>query len=250
MNCEEIHDLLHGYVDGELDLVRSLEIERHLQQCAACSGAVQRHLALRTALNGAALYQRPPAQLGERIRSSLRQANGRRPTLLSRSRRPLALAASLAVVALVAWGVLRLLSPAAAEDRLVQEVVADHIRSLLPGHLLNVESSDQHTVKPWFQGRVDFSPPVKDLTDQGFPLLGGRLEYLDNRNVAALVYKRHQHIINLFIWPAPADGDGVTRVMTRQTYHLIHWTKAGLTYWVVSDLNEMELRDFVRLIQQ
>jgi anti-sigma factor RsiW len=119
----------------------------------------------------------------------------------------------------------------------------------MANHLTDVSSSDQHTVKPWFNGRLDFSPPVKDLTDRGFPLVGGRLDYLSDRPVAALVYRRQQHFINLFIWPVTSDPDGEKRIMTRQGYHLIHWTGAGMTYWAVSDLNVGELQEFVRILQ-
>ena len=128
-------------------------------------------------------------------------------------------------------------------------MVASHVRSLmLPGRDVDVASSDQHTVKPWFNGRLTFSPPVKKLDGAGFELVGGRLDYLDRQKVAALVYKRRSHVINLFVWPAADRSARPPRTLTDQGYHVIHWSEGDLTYWAVSDLNEAELREFVDLI--
>jgi anti-sigma factor RsiW len=248
VNCEEIRDLLHGYLDGELDLVRSLEIEQHLGQCPTCPEAVSRYQALRTALSHPSLYRRPAADLRQRVLSSLRPAPKPRMVHL-RGWRPLALAASLVLAAFFGWGVARLRPTQTLEDSLAQEVISSHVRSLMAQHLEDVASSDTHTVKPWFNGRVDFSPPVKDLAEQGYPLIGGRLDYVDNRPVAALVYKRHKHVINVFIWPATSDVETPVRTLTRQGFHLFHWTGAGLAYWVISDLNEQELQQFVELLR-
>ena len=120
---------------------------------------------------------------------------------------------------------------------------------MLPSHLFDVASTDPHTVKPWFEGKLDFSPPVKDLAGQGFPLVGGRLDYLHNRPVAALIYRRRKHSINLFLWPSPAGSAAAPNRVTRQGYHMIQWTHSGMTFWAVSDLNDRELQEFVRLIQ-
>src|SRR5262249_53888512 len=154
-----------------------------------------------------------------------------------------------ACIAILAWGLGRLWPTPAADDRLGQEVLASHVRSLMVNHLADVASSDRHTVKPWFDGKLDFSPVVEDQTNQGFHLTGGRLDYLDNRPVAALVYRRQQHVINLFIWPAPEDAYETPTALTRQGYNLVHWASAGMTYWAVSDLNSDELQEFVHLIQ-
>jgi anti-sigma factor RsiW len=146
----------------------------------------------------------------------------------------------------LAW----LLSRRPAEELVAREVVSSHVRSLMANHLVDVASSNQHTVKPWFNGQVNFSPAVKNLDGKGFSLVGGRLDYVNDRTVAALVYKRREHVINVFIWPSTTAGDSAPQSTQRQTFRLIHWKDAGLTYWVVSDLNEAELQEFVELIRQ
>jgi anti-sigma factor RsiW len=236
-------------MDGELDLVRNLEIEQHLQECSACAATVARHRVLQNALHDPALYHRPPARLRERIRSSLPHAGQPSVTFPAVHWRALRVAAAVAFVALLGWGVVHLIS-SQAEGSLAEEVVSDHARSLMPGNLLGFVSTEQHRVKPWFNDKVEFSPTVKDLKDEGFPLKGGRLEYLDKRRVAVLIYGRREHIINVFVWPAATDADTTPESLSRQGYHLLHWNQGGLTYWAVSDLNERELAEFVELIRR
>ena len=245
MNCEEFRNLLHGYLDGELDLERNLEIERHLERCPACPEAVSRYRALRAALGHPSLYRRPTVELRERIRSSLHPDRKSRAILLRSGWRLLAFAASLVLAAFLGWSLGRLGRGPSVEDSLAQEVVSSHVRSLMAKHLEDVHSTDTHEVKPWFNGRVGFSPMVMDLAQKGYPLVGGRLDYIDHQEAAALVYKRHQHVINVFMWPAAVDEP--VRKLTRQGFHVFHWTKAGLTCWVISDLNEQELQEFVEL---
>ena len=249
MNCQETQALIQAYLDGELDLVKSLAIEEHLQGCLACSRDSQNHQAVRTALNVGSLSFRSPAPLKKRIQSAVRQANrSAAPTVRGWSWRWLGVAASLVLLVFMTWSLARGSVTSSASDLLAQEVVASHVRSLMPNHLADVASSDQHTVKPWFDGKLDFAPTVTDFAGQGFPLIGGRLDYLDNRPVAALIYKRQQHVINVFIWPSPAAATSTTTEV-RQGYQVFHWTQSDMAYWAVSDLNENELQEFVQLLQ-
>lgn len=251
MTCTETQMLIPGYVDGELDLVHSLAIEQHMQTCADCTRLYQQQQALRAALSTRELYYAPPAGLEKRIQRAVRQAPDRaRPVRAGWPWRTFSLAVAFGLVLLVSAGlVASRLAPGPA-DPLPQEVLTGHVRSLMAGHLTDVTSTDQHTVKPWFDGKIPFAPPVTDLAAQGFPLLGGRLDYLDNQPVAALVYGRAKHIINLFLWPAAGAGSSALQVETRQGYNLIHWTGGGMQAWAVSDLNTTELEQFARLIQQ
>ena len=249
MTCQETQALLDGYVDGELDVVRSVEVERHLQDCQACAHVYKNHHALRSALQGGDLYVRPPAHLHKRVRAA-RPAHRAETHTRVWPWRGLSAAASLAAVALLVWSLVPLLTGPSVNNRVTQDLIAGHVRSLMASHLTDIASSDQHTVKPWFEGKLDFSPPVTDLADQGFPLVGGRLEYLDNRPVAVLVYRHQQHVINLFLWPATPGGAAGVQTITRQGYQLLHWTQAGLSYWAVSNLNVGELQAFVQGVQQ
>ena len=149
----------------------------------------------------------------------------------------------VSLLAVVWSGGLYLTLPS-AQERLTEELISSHVRSLQVDHLADVISSDRHTVKPWFNGKLDFSPPIIDLAPQGFPLVGGRLDYLDGRTVAVLIYRRNQHPINLYIWSS-TDKDAKPQVQSRQGYHLIRWTASGMNYWAVSDLTTNELEFFV-----
>jgi anti-sigma factor RsiW len=250
VNCPETQTLIHGYVDGELDLMTSLEIEQHLQECSTCATIHMSIHSVQAAIKDGSLFFRPPSDLRKRIQSSVRRASHEEPTRRLPPRRLLAVAASLALITTAGWALVRVLPARSADAFLTQELVANHVRSqMLPSHRFDVASSDPHTVKPWFEGKLDFSPPVKDLAGQGFPLVGGRLDYLHNRPVAALVYQRRKHSINLFIWPSTSGAEGTPTTGTRQGYHLIRWTQSGMTHWAVSDLNFPELHEFVRLLQ-
>ena len=250
MDCDETQDLLHGYVDDELDVVSSRALAQHLQGCPACTQAYEAQRALRTALRTSALYFTPPPSLHKRVRATVRRANRADTRPMWWTWGGLSVAVAMASVILLVWsgGLMHMRSP--VDEHLLQDVIAGHVRSLMVNHLTDVVSADQHTVKPWFEGHVDFAPPVPDLTAQGFPLVGGRLDYLDNRPVAALVYKRQQHVINLFIWPAPSGATRPASTVTRYGYNLVQWTTAGMTYWAISTLNAPELEAFAHEIQQ
>jgi anti-sigma factor RsiW len=241
---------LDTYLDGELAPADAHELEAHLAGCAECARARDGRLELRAAITSRIPAFQAPLALRRRVQEALEAAVVTAPPPRPRVRGwrlPLALAASLAAVAFGSWN---LALRHAAAEALADDVLASHVRSLMPGHLTDVPSSDQHTVKPWFNGRLDYSPPVYDFTGQGYPLLGGRLDYVDGRTVAVLAYGRRQHLINVFLWPAArslGDGDGMR---DRQGYHLLHWTAAGYAYWVASDLGPGELHGFVRLLQQ
>jgi anti-sigma factor RsiW len=249
VNCQEVKTVIDGYVDGELGPIHNREIEQHLQGCAVCSKVYDGHQALQAAIRNSALHFKSPVALQPRIQSSLRQGREAGPTLAAMPWRWISVAASLAVVAILTWRFVPFFEGPAADNLLIQEVTADHVRSLMASHLVDIASSDRHAVKPWFTGKLDFAPSVVDLTDHGFPLIGGRLDYLDNRAVAAVIYKRREHMINVFIWPAAHTSSGESKPVTHQGYQHLHWRQAGMTYWVVSDLNSRELQDFVRLLQ-
>lgn len=252
MNCHETEQIIGAYLDGELDLVRSLETERHFEECSACARGYRNQRALKTALADRRLYFEAPVGLQNRVQSAIRQST--QPAPASERRRKLGNwnwatmftpAVGMALLLILA---LPLALRYSAQNRLADEIVSAHIRSLMLEHKLDVVSSDQHTVKPWFDGKLDFAPPVVDLASQGFPLLGGRLDYFNGRQVAALVYQRHKHFINVFIWPADHRVPAAGRTATRQGYNLVHWTASGMTFWAVSDLNTAELEQFAQLL--
>jgi anti-sigma factor RsiW len=249
MDCKNAQTLIAGYLDRELDPVQTVETEDHLHACAVCSQSYKDHQVLNEGLRTGSVYFKAPAGLQKRIQRAVRQAAKAEsvPRWLSWSW--VRMAAPLAAAALVLFTLVPFLRGPSTEEILTREVVSGHVRSLMANHLADVPSSDQHTVKPWFNGKLDFSPPVQDLATQGFPLVGGRLDYLDNRPVAALIYQRQKHLINLFIWPSGSDSDVETKTVSRQGYNLFHWTRSGMTYWAASDLNNAELQEFVQLVQ-
>lgn len=263
MNCSNVQDLLHPFTDGELDVVRHVEFEEHLKQCESCATEVRQLQSLRETIATASLGYRAPAALRGKIRSetvaplAATTGRGADPTSSNRERRR-----SAFQFAAIAAGLLLLIGGSAligalwsraggpAEDKLAESVIAGHVRSLQAEHLYDVASSDMHTVKPWFKGKIDFSPEVLDLSSAGFPLAGGRLDYLLDRPVAALVYSRGKHTINLFTWPSGDDKDRPVRSHAQLGFHLRGWQRSGMTYWAISDLNDQGLDEFVRLFQE
>ncbi|HEU5154072.1 MAG TPA: anti-sigma factor [Gemmatimonadales bacterium] len=246
MICDDVRLRLDARVDEELSPGETAEFDAHVQQCTSCQALQDRRLALREVL-GRELprFEAPPSLRRELVQAS-RQAAGEESAMRMTSRWwTLAVAASLALVSVGSW---QLATMRANSDTLTQTVLQSHVRSLIGEHLTDVVSSDLHTVKPWFNGRLDFSPPVYDFAGRGYPLLGGRLEYVGERKVAALVYGRRKHIINVFLWPADAGMVQGPASATRHGYHLLHWNGPDFTYWVVSDLGTTELKEFAGLL--
>jgi anti-sigma factor RsiW len=232
VNCRETGSLLTAYLDDELDLVRSLELENHVGECRACESALRQQQAVKRTVAEHAPYYEAPADLRKAI---LKTVAGRSGRSAGWSGWWLVPVAAVGVVAAMVWRTTQPV-PAGIEN----QVVASHVRSLLASHLMDVPSSDQHTVKPWFTGKIDFAPEVPDLSAKGFRLVGGRLDYVSGRTVAALVYQRRQHTINVFTWPA----NGADRAAERSTangFHVVHWRRHGMEWWAVSDLNAEEL---------
>jgi anti-sigma factor RsiW len=247
--CQAAQSLIHPYLDGELDLVRSLEIEAHLKDCQACARHHSELRSLHSAISNNALRFEPSAALRKRIGTAIRNEGDRTNNGSRRSWRWLIPAVSFPILAIVAVSLFALLTRPSTSDLIAQEIVSSHVRSLMEKHLTDVPSSDQHTVKPWFDGRLDFSPPVKDLAVAEFSLVGGRLDYIGNRPVAALVYQHRQHYLNVFVWPSTGTSETSGKALVRQGYNLINWTNSGMNYWVISDLNLAELQQFVQLLQ-
>jgi anti-sigma factor RsiW len=251
MACKAQRERIDVYLDNELDLAASLELQNHLRECESCAQLQRKKQALRSAIRSSDLAFRAPPGLERRIRGAIGKAGGTGASRDKSNRMVfmwLAAAASLAIVFSLVWQ--NVGGRPGGEELLAQQVLTSHVRSLMANHLTDVVSSDTHTVKPWFAGKLDFSPPVNDLAAQQFPLVGGRLEYLE-RPIAALVYRRNQHVINVLIWPATASGDVPLEASpSRQGFNLLHWTRSGMTYWAISDLNQAELRQFVQLLQQ
>jgi anti-sigma factor RsiW len=244
MNCASAHEWMEQFLDQELDATRAALLEEHMVSCRMCSETLAQQRRLQSDIRSQAPYYSAPAGLDRSVRDALRQASVSESPVRGgwRGWQWAAIATSVLLVASLGWNITLLRTRTADRNVLAQEILSSHIRSLIGTHLLDVPSSDQHTVKPWFNGKLDFSPEVKDLALQGFPLLGGRIEYLAGRPVAALVYGRRQHVINLFVWPSGA-GDGESS-LTRNGYNVIHWSDEHMTYWAVSDIPSQELEDF------
>jgi mycothiol system anti-sigma-R factor len=248
MACEQPKTHLHAYLDGELDAAGMATFERHLETCADCAAALEAEEGLRRSLQQAELYERAPESLRRKVRIATA------PTPARASAHPGAwrwLAIATALIIAILWGsrsffpIIKSPQQAAWTTTLLDA----HLRSLQPGHLTDVESTDQHTVKPWFDGKLDIAPPVRDFATDGFPLVGGRLDVIDGRTVAALVYGRRKHMVNVFVWKSqdtvPYSDSG-----ERQGYHWVSWQKDGFTFCAVSDVSLPELQQLKTLFFQ
>jgi anti-sigma factor RsiW len=247
MRCASSQHLLELHLDGELPAGESAEIQGHIENCASCGGLYQRLEQLQSDIRTQVTRHRAPAHLQRSIQAALRKAAASEPQARPLPWNWMAVAASVLLFASMAWNIAFLRSRDSARDVLAQEVLSSHLRSLMGTHLLDVPSSDQHTVKPWFNGKLNFSPDVKDFSSQGFRLAGGRIEYIAERPVAALVYQRRQHFINLFMWPASSSPSSGYSEMKRSGYNFVSWTEDGMTCWAVSDLQTGELEQFAQL---
>jgi anti-sigma factor RsiW len=251
MTCQESVRLLPGYFDSELDLVHTLEIEDHLRTCAACSSALEADRALRSTIARSRLRFSAPPTVVRNVRAAVANSFPQEKPTQNRwtwNWSFAATAAALILCAVLTWKLLPAGTPNNSTS-ISDEAITDHIRALMPGHLSDVESTDQHTVKPWFDGKLDFAPPVENFAAQGFPLIGGRLDYLDHHPAAALVYQRRKHFISVFLLPAVGEPDHPESQTTERGYNVISWTRGAMNYWLVSDLNPAELEDLAKLLR-
>ncbi len=248
MNCTESRELLHAHADHELDVANSLELERHFQGCAVCAAEREAVHSLKKALQQSSLRYNAPDSLRKELRRTAQAATERTPSSLFQS---LLLWKSLAFGAATLALLAMLIRPGVSgRDQLLDEAVSSHVRSLMADHLTDVASSDQHTVKPWFTGKLDFAPTVRDFAAQGYPLVGGRLDYLEGHSVAALVYRHNKHLINVFVWPTTRTGGRGPSVEHRRGYSVIRCEAGGLRYCLVSDLNQEELTELAGLLRR
>lgn len=238
MTCEEARPLIDAYLDRELDLNTALGMERHLETCSVCSDAYKKGELLHAEIESADLNFASEEML-KRVRESVERQAGLRPV----TRKPVwryasYVGAAAAVVIVASFLTVRFARPVKSID---DELVDVHLSSLIGDHLIDVPSSDRHTVKPWFQGRIDFSPPVPDLSEAGFTLAGGRVDVIDGRKAAALIYKRRDHVINLWIAPGDEAGQEMREI---HGYRVISWAADGMDYRAVSDVDPEELKAF------
>jgi anti-sigma factor RsiW len=261
MQCERVRELLSPYLDGELSAEERRQVAVHLEECHSCSAQLSDFRRIGQTLAEAGREPAPKA-LAARVRGNLARAAHAEPpptaalipkppsagaVALRRGllRQAAVIAAACVLSALATW---LATSSLGQQHRLEQDVLAAHVRSLLQDSPIQVASSDAHTVKPWFAGRIDFSPEVKDLASEGFPLVGGRLDYVGGRRVGAVVYKRRLHIVNVFMWPSASLGDVAPLLVTRNGYNLLTWRRGGVDYWAVSDLNAGDLAQLQALL--
>ena len=241
MTCDEAEILLHALIDGELDAGHARDVEAHLATCPRCTAELAAISEMHKAIGSADLRYTAPVALRRRIEASLPQSQARGPSRRAVLR---GFAMGSAVSAIAATGLIAIVLRSDDESRITSEIVSAHLRSLQAGHLTDVLSTDQHTVKPWFNGRLDVAPPVIDLTAQGFTLIGGRLDYIDARPVGAIIYRRRLHVINLFVAQTASTETRAARTETFQGFNVRSWSEGGLNYWAVSDIAADELAEF------
>jgi mycothiol system anti-sigma-R factor len=249
MSCDRAGAVLHAYFDNELDALGAAEFERHLDECPECARELEALNSLRSSMRSTRLYEKAPASFRKRVLADLRPAGPVSVMSARTSWKWLAIAAAFLLLAYTGWRVVSVYRADNSGTLLAAEVVDAHLRSLQPGHLTDVISTDQHTVKPWFDGKLDFSPPVRDFADQGFPLQGGRLDIVHGRTVAALVYGRRKHLVSVFIW-STSELDASPRGGSQQGYHWLDWRKGGMEFSAVSDVAPGDLEQLQRLFSE
>jgi anti-sigma factor RsiW len=250
MNCEFAQTTVHAYFDGELDAVRSADFEAHAEICIECEAELKAIGALRTRLQESDLFEQASRQLVDRIRKQIAQETNESRMKRFSPRRPFLIPAfgALAAAAACLVTMLLLFQSHNQSTWLTAELIDAHVRSLQPGHLTDMPSSEQHTVKPWFDGKLDFIPPVSDFPQQGFLLVGGRLDVIDGQNVAALVYSRRKHLINVFVWPYREKEFSLVTSGSREGYNWLQWHSGDMKFCVVSDVSHADLRELKNLI--
>jgi anti-sigma factor RsiW len=256
MECDRARSLLSGLADSALGPLARLRVDRHVAGCTACAARLEELRAMQSAIRTNLPYHRAPPDLAARIGAALQREAP--PASAWRESRPwfrlpafgIAGTGLAGAVAGVALTVLVLGGPVGMQDDVIQGVIGSHIRSLQADHLTDVRTSDQHTVKPWLSARIDVSPHVSDLTAEGFPLIGGRLDYVDGHQAASVVYGRAKHVINLFAWASPGNADEPFHAESRQGFNLVTWRHNGITYYAVSDVEFDQLTQFAHLVAQ
>jgi anti-sigma factor RsiW len=242
MTCNEAEILVHALLDGELDAGHAREVEKHVEHCPRCAPQLRAYRELQQAMPVAQLHFTAPMSLRQRIEKALpatsQRVSNRRSVLKGFI---MGTALSTVMAASLVLGVFQ----TDQDQRVLGDIVSAHVRSLQANHLTDVQTSDQHTVKPWFNGKVDIAPPVVDLTAKGFTLLGGRLDYIDGKAVASIVYRRRTHVINLFVTQGAPSENHAARLQTMQGYNIRRWTAQGLEFFAISDINTEELQEFV-----
>jgi anti-sigma factor RsiW len=241
MTCDEVEILLHALLDGELDAGHARDVEAHLAGCPRCARQLAAYRDMQTVLARTDLRYEAPAALRRRIEQALPS-----PSVAKPNRRSLLQGFAFGGVlsGALAAGLVTVVLRNDRDQRVIGDVVNAHLRSLQGDHLIDVQSSNQHTVKPWFNGRLDVAPPVVDLTAQGFTLIGGRLDYVDAKAVGALVYKRRAHVINLFVLPTSMADRFAPGAEVVQGFNIRRWSAQGLVFWAISDINGEELQEF------
>jgi anti-sigma factor RsiW len=248
MEHQKFMELLPAYLDQELGISDLIALEQHLSSCSTCQNEYAELSSAREKLKKHATYFAAPDHLARRISMSLPHSQPDTPSFKGWSLNWMNMGAALVTLLALVWSGALYLTLPSTQDKLVEELISSHVRSLQVDHLSDVVSSDRHTVKPWFNGKLDFSPPVFDLSSQGFPLVGGRLDYLNGRTVAVLVYRHNLHPINVYVWPS-TNSEAALKILEHKGYHLVRWTMDGMEYWAVSDLATDELESFVGILR-